>query len=421
MKSYRAIKCIPKTPHAISSQCLEANLLKHLNHPGIPTIYDIEEDQNHIYIVEEYIQGESLDAFAHHQSYISQELILKFGMQLCDILIYLHNLTPYPILYQDLKPEHIIICGQELKLIDFGIAAIFTGSDNVFQFYGTKEYAAPEVLSGVGSTPQSDLYSLGKVLLFLADISSAPCSDPLKAILHKATAKKASERYETVSSFKAALEQVTFTACSTVSSLCKNIIVLGSKHGVGTTHIAISLVNTLNQNGYPALYWEQNLTGSLQALLRVNSSVSEKDGIYHYKFFQGVPNYGLGITFSLPESFITVKDYGVYDGRQIELDPNTLLFFVMGNDIWDHEKSILAGLQYKYPQHTVFICNYGNQSATKHLAHQLNTKVYCFPLDFDSFTNTAQKEQFFFSILSLKRRRRTWRSFVQKLKKLILS
>ena len=215
LKSYCAIKCIPKTPDTISSQCSEASLLKHLKHPGIPIVYDIEEDQNHVYMVEEYIQGESLDTFVYHQSYISQELIIRFGIQLCNIFIYLHGLTPHPILYQDLKPEHIILCEDQLKIIDFGVATFFTGSDKLFQIYGTKEFAAPELLSGEPASPRTDLYSLGKVLLFLLNESSCPCSNTLKAIINKATAPMAADRYETVACFKSALEQVQNTASMT--------------------------------------------------------------------------------------------------------------------------------------------------------------------------------------------------------------
>ena len=54
-------------------------------------------------MIEEYIQGESLETFVSHQKSISEELIVKLGIQLCDIFTYLHHLSPYPILYQDLS------------------------------------------------------------------------------------------------------------------------------------------------------------------------------------------------------------------------------------------------------------------------------------------------------------------------------
>lgn len=107
LKIYRAIKRIPKHLAEKSSFSLEADfpmeaqLLKNLNHPGIPLIYDIDEDDDYVYMIEEFIQGESLDTYVLHQRNISQDLIIKIGIQLCDILDYLHHLSPYPILYQD--------------------------------------------------------------------------------------------------------------------------------------------------------------------------------------------------------------------------------------------------------------------------------------------------------------------------------
>ena len=109
LEIFRAIKRIPKHSAGISSFSqkadflTEARLLKNLNHPGIPLIYDIEEDNDYIYMIEEYIQGESLETYVLHPKDISQELIIKIGVQLCEILDYLHHLSPYPILYQDRK------------------------------------------------------------------------------------------------------------------------------------------------------------------------------------------------------------------------------------------------------------------------------------------------------------------------------
>lgn len=419
LKSYRAIKCIPRTEGPISSQCLEAELLKHLNHPDIPTLYDIEQDQDYFYVVEEYIQGESLDSFVSHQNYISQELIINFGIQLCDILIYLHQLNPYPVIYQDLKPEHIILCENRLKLIDFGIASFFTGSNKHFQFYGTKEFSAPEVQNGTCVTPLSDLYSLGQVLLFLIDAGNCVCTDQLRHVINKACADNMQDRYETVSCFKKALEQVSNPTCFFRSHLYKKIIVLGSKHGIGTTHIAISLVNILNQNGYHATYLEQNDTDNLRAFVQSNNSVYEKEGICYYKFFQGIPHYGSGVHIIPPSGTLTVEDCGVYHASSIQYDTETLILFVLGGE-WDMSHAISAGLQLKNWEHIVFICNYGNKYAAKQYARMLEKKVYCFPADTSPFTNTSIKEQFFFDILQLKRRRYKWFSFIQKIKESIL-
>ena len=419
LKSYRAIKCIPRTEESVSSQCLEAELLKHLNHPGIPTLYDVDQDQNYFYIVEEYIPGESLDTFVSHQNYISQELIINFGIQLCNILIYLHQLKPYPVIYQDLKPEHIILCENQLKLIDFGIASFFTGSDKHFQFYGTKEFSAPEVQNGTCISPLSDLYSLGQVLRFLMSTGNSVCTEQLKHVIDKACSYHLQDRYETVTCFRNALEQVSSHTCFFRSHLYKKIIVLGCKHGIGTTHIAVSLVNILNQNGYHSIYLEQNVSDNLRAFIRSNNMVYEKEGICYYKFFQGIPHYGLGVNMIPPTNTLTVEDYGVYNASEFQYDADTLVLFILGGE-WDMEHAILAGLQLKHWEHLVFICNYGNKSAARKYARLLGKKVYCYPADTSPFTNTTEKEQFFFNILQLKRRRHKWFSFIQKIKESFL-
>ena len=365
-------------------------------------------------MIEEFVQGESLDTFVHHQNYISQELIIKFGIQLCDILEYLHRYMPYPILYQDLKPEHIILCGDHLKLVDFGIASFFTGSYKHFQFYGTKEFAAPEVLSGTTVTPLSDLYSLGKILLFLIKAGNTDCSSNLLPVIQKACAESPSDRYETVTDFKSALEPMLNPACPFVSHLCKKITVFGSKHGIGTTHIAASLVSILNQNRIASVYLERNHSDCLRSMIRTNHSVKEENGLFSYKFFQGIPDYGPGIEVTLPQDCLIVEDLGVYTDTSACLDPESMILFVLSGSIWDTEQILLLGNKLKSLENLVFICNYGNRSAAQRLAGLLNRRVFCFPADSSAFINTSEKEALFFSILPLERSKRKFLPFIQK-------
>lgn len=163
----RAIKFFPKnaaqSPFAIS----EAQVLKTVQHPGIPTIYDFEEDESFYYLVEEYIQGDSLEQFLLHQPSISRVLFYQFCEQLCDIFSYLHTLCPSPILYQDLKPEHIIVCGLQIKLIDFSVASFITNSGNDFNHFGNADFSAPELTRAAAPTLASDIYSIGCMINYL--------------------------------------------------------------------------------------------------------------------------------------------------------------------------------------------------------------------------------------------------------------
>lgn len=79
---FRAVPCNEAIPQNTSAQPLfaisEAQILKSVQHPGIPTIYDFEEDESFYYLVEEYIQGDSLEEFLLHQQSISQNQFLYF-------------------------------------------------------------------------------------------------------------------------------------------------------------------------------------------------------------------------------------------------------------------------------------------------------------------------------------------------------
>ena len=146
LEQYRAMKRFPKNTSAQPLFAIsEAQILKSVQHPGIPTIYDFEEDESFYYLVEEYIQGDSLEEFLLHQQSISQNQFLYFCEQLCDIFAYLHTLRPAPILYQDLKPEHIIVCGTQLKLIDFSVASFAAISGKDFNHFGNEDFSAPEL------------------------------------------------------------------------------------------------------------------------------------------------------------------------------------------------------------------------------------------------------------------------------------
>ena len=164
LECYRAIKLLPKQSRNRNSLLNEAQLLKSLYHPGIPTIYDFEEDEDYFYLIEEYVEGESLEEFLLHQSQISLHTFWDFSLQLCDIFLYLHTLKPSPILYLDLKPEHIIVCGMKIKLIDFNVSTYLSNMGNICNLFGNEDFSAPELFSGTQPNLLTDIYSIGKIM-----------------------------------------------------------------------------------------------------------------------------------------------------------------------------------------------------------------------------------------------------------------
>ena len=408
LKIYRAIKRIPKCMALKSSFSLkadflmEADLLKNLNHPGVPLIYDIDEDDDYIYMIEEYIQGESLDTFVLHQENISQELILELSIQLCDILDYLHHLSPYPILYQDLKPEHIILCGNHLKLIDFGIASFFTGSDKHFQIYGTDGYVAPEALAGQPATPSADIYGLGKILEFLAHAMNASPSPALTQIIRCATAATPDARYQTAAELKSALLNAQQQSCRSSSHLTRNIAVIGSRPGAGATHIAISIASTLEKLGTPTLYMSADDSDTLGAIAHANRACREQDGIFYYQYLRGIPDYGEGVSLLLPKNQCIVRDYGTHPVSLASLETMDHICFILNGGDWDIAHALSYGKQLALLSQTIFICNHGAKHAARKYAKMLGKRVYCFPPDENPYRVSSEKERLISSILHMK-------------------
>lgn len=147
----------------------EPNILKKLRHSGIPRIVDIFCEKNNFYMVQDYIEGQTLKEYVKEKNFIEAENICKIISRICDIIAYLHNLNP-PIIYRDLKPSNIIITPKEkVFLIDFGISKMHKVHDNNDTIYmGSKGYAAPEQYGFGQSCRQTDIYGIGMVMYFMA-------------------------------------------------------------------------------------------------------------------------------------------------------------------------------------------------------------------------------------------------------------
>ncbi|MGJ7922735.1 protein kinase domain-containing protein [Neobacillus sp. LXY-4] len=150
----------------VNSLVIEANMLKKLDHGALPRIYDIIESEGDIYVVMDYIEGESLKEKHSRDGNLPADLVIDWAKQLADVLGYLHTRRPFPIIYRDMKPDNIMLTPEgKIKLIDFGIAKEYkTESLTDTTNLGTISYAAPEQLSGKKTDARSDIYSLGLTL-----------------------------------------------------------------------------------------------------------------------------------------------------------------------------------------------------------------------------------------------------------------
>lgn len=142
----------------------EANLLGKLAHPNLPHVYDSFEDANRSYLVMDFITGKTLWQILKQTrgNALPVEQVIAYGLQLCDVLAYLHKHHP-PVIFRDLKPSNIIVRDDgQLFLIDFGIAR-FWQQDSDTEVFVSPGYSPPEQRGGQ-STPLSDIFSLGATL-----------------------------------------------------------------------------------------------------------------------------------------------------------------------------------------------------------------------------------------------------------------
>lgn len=163
----------------------EANIMKSLNHSGIPRIVTIEDDGDSIFIVMDFIDGFSVREWLRKKGAIKEDVAVKWIQQVCNVMLYLHN-RKHPIVYLDMKPDNIMIQDDgNIKLLDFGISQIITKENSIIKKpLGTKGYAAPEQSKvGLPYDLRSDIYSIGMTLYhMLTGISPAVVKGSLKPI-----------------------------------------------------------------------------------------------------------------------------------------------------------------------------------------------------------------------------------------------
>lgn len=387
----RAIKVMPKKSAPSLFAISEANVLKAIQHPGIPIIYDLEQDESNYYLVEEYIRGESLDQFLLHQQSISQNLFFKFCEQLCDIFQYLHTLCPCPILYQDLKPEHIIVSGMQIKLIDFSVSSFISNSENDSKHFGNVAFSAPELLANRKPTPASDIYSIGRLIEWMTRYVDTALPQSVLTIIHKATSAEPDLRYETVDDLSSAIHQANDNRGG--MHLRQTIAVIGSHSGCGTTHIAVSLVCALNALGQTAIYYEKNSTDTLRKAVCHMPHMWEQNGCYYQGYFAGYPLYGEGVTVPEPATGITVHDYGHHIPPTLSAADQVL--FVCGGAPWHRfDTSLFLQFPTSIKKRLHIVANLCDRKSALYYAKRLDAPVFLYPYDTNPFGFGSDKRRF---------------------------
>lgn len=203
----------------------ESNILKNLNHPGIRKIVDTFYVNNNLYMVQDYVDGQTLKEYVKANGRIQAEKICRIVSDLCDIIGYLHNQNPV-IIYRDIKPSNIMIMTSgKVVLIDFGISKVYKNDmtqdiDKICA--GSNGYAAPEQYGSGKCCKQTDIYGIGMLIYFmvkgrtpytgiepLLDENYEPeINNKLKKIIQRCVRIDIKERYALVEDLKEDISEV---------------------------------------------------------------------------------------------------------------------------------------------------------------------------------------------------------------------
>lgn len=377
LKTLRAIKQISKDNILYEQLLNEAHILKNLKHPCIPVIYDFEEDAHNSYIIEQYIEGESLKVLRERQNRLFKEtLIINFAVQICDLLQYLYSLDN-PILYLDLKPENIIIADNEVKLIDFGASGFKNRLKDRKYSLGTKGYAAPELYTGHMPDERTDIYGIGSLLYYMVTGTVCdrqlltgnrkdllrPCSKPLRRVIHRSLRYNPVLRYSSVPVLKNKLSGINRKNLTGNSDGGKatSIAVAGTQHRIGTTHLAILIAAYLNEPGQEAFYMEKNDSNHILEALNQYRNIKTADGFYRLYNCNIIP---AGLT----EAFFTKGERPVIGASLVKGEQPVMDTSLVKGFIKDDRQT--TGVFYAKGNHQVTVIDYG-------CIHEGNLEDFC--------------------------------------------
>jgi len=197
----------------------EAAILRRINHPQVVSLRDSFVEDYRGYLVMEYVQGVSLKDLVDRDGPQPESFICRLAVQMCEILSYLHRLTP-PVVHRDFTPDNLILQDTMLvKLVDFNVAHELEGSVTA-TVVGKHSYLPPEQFRGK-PVPESDIYALGCTLFYLltgTDPEPISSSHPQKTrpdvsceldrIVARATALEPAHRYAGAEDMKSELEHL---------------------------------------------------------------------------------------------------------------------------------------------------------------------------------------------------------------------
>lgn len=274
----------------VQSAIAEANMIKQFDNPAIVRIVDIIDNGNVIYIVEDFVEGETLEALVEADGAQPEDLVVDWAKQICEAFDYLHTRTP-PIIYRDMKPANVMLTPEgRIRVIDFGIAREYKEQNaKDTTSLGTRGYAPPEQFGGK-TDARSDIYSLG-VTMFQLVTGKDPCiatteikpvrqinpalSEGIETIIQKCVQHDPENRYQSCVELLYDLEHISEIGAAYRKKQKKKLKTFIAAAAATLLFLIMGITGTVMQTRTNNLDYEQNIQWAEKS-----SSTEERIGYY---------------------------------------------------------------------------------------------------------------------------------------------
>lgn len=422
----------------------EADMIKNLKCPGIPVVFDIEDNNDSICIIEEYISGKSLTEYISEAGCITAHDMADIGIRVCDIISYLHECAG--IVHLDIKPSNIIIRDnsdgkREVFIIDFDNSDMIDGRHAGHAMYITAGYAAPEQYNGDGSV-RSDIYSIGILLLYMASSghvqsftseAESVCrlySNSIGPVIRKCIRHNSIQRYKSIAALRKELCSISDTMNykkiakfditkkflgffrgkksviadkNNTDKVC-HIYVYGFMHNSGATHFCLCFASFLKRKKRNVICIRHNDTSDYRA---VTDKGTLCNGIYtigtdKIKGKAGIdiiPDYNGCITYNLSGYEYIIHDCGCIDehcnsrrGECAEGGKDGITIFV-GNT--NYRRNNMTAMESVTSDSIIFINHIGGREFYDFISsYKGKCRIYRFPCiyEWDSANELFEEE-----------------------------